>query len=221
MERIPELELMESDEQARAYSEADFSAPHQMFVDLFLKEFGTGFTGVVLDLGCGPADIAVRFAKAYPQSRIHGVDGSKAMLEYGKRRLHEKGIEKNITLIHGRIPDCKLPLDRYDCIIVNSLLHHLPEPGILWTTIRNFAARHAIIFVMDLIRPGSTGEALHIVEKYCSNEPQILKDDFYNSLLAAYTIKEVKHQLMEAGMEYLDVKRVSDRHLLVSGKMKT
>ena len=35
MERIPEPDLMSEQEQARAYAEADFSEPHENFVDLF------------------------------------------------------------------------------------------------------------------------------------------------------------------------------------------
>ncbi len=39
MKRIPEPELMNSPEQARAYAEADFSEPHNMFVEKFAECF--------------------------------------------------------------------------------------------------------------------------------------------------------------------------------------
>ena len=47
-------------------------------------------------------------------------------------------------------------------------------------------------------------------------EPPVLKRDFYNSLLAAFEIEEVRAQLAAAGMSGLSVRTVSDRHLLVS-----
>ena len=220
MKRIPEPELMTSEEQARAYSEADFSEPHQMFVELFKKEFGSDLSCTVLDLGCGPADIAVRFAKAYPECTIHGVDGSEAMLKYGRARIQKEKLEHAISLILGHIPESPLPSNSYGCIIVNSLLHHLPKPEVLWSTIKEYAAPDAIVFVMDLVRPDTLDAAKDIVEKYCGDEPQILKDDFYNSLLAAYTIDEVKEQLQAAGLNYLDVKKVTDRHMVISGKIR-
>ena len=66
MERIPEPELMDEAEQARAYAEADFSGPHDMFVQLFREAFpDTAPAGAVLDLGCGPADVTRRFASAF------------------------------------------------------------------------------------------------------------------------------------------------------------
>ena len=67
MKRIPEPELMDTAEQARAYAAADFSAAHQSYVTLFHQTFPKRpASAAVLDLGCGPADVTVRFAKANP-----------------------------------------------------------------------------------------------------------------------------------------------------------
>ena len=51
MERIPEPELMNDAEQARAYSEADFSEPHNHFVQLMIEKMGSELRGEALDLG--------------------------------------------------------------------------------------------------------------------------------------------------------------------------
>ena len=103
MKRIPEPELILDDDQARAYSEADFSEPHQMFVELFRNEFRTEMTGTILDLRCGASDITVRFAREYPHCTMHAVDGSEAMLSQGRKRLEQEGLAGRIGLIHGRI----------------------------------------------------------------------------------------------------------------------
>jgi hypothetical protein len=70
---------------------------------------------------------------------------------------------------------------------------------------------------MDLMRPGSFEEAAWLVELYAKGEPPLLRNDFYNSLLAAFEPEEVKAQLKEAGLDHLAVTPVSDRHLVVSG----
>ena len=44
MERIPEPELMDDPEQARAYASADFSEPHQAFVERFTQRFNLSVT---------------------------------------------------------------------------------------------------------------------------------------------------------------------------------
>ena len=36
-----------------------------------------------MDLGCGAADISIRFAKAFPNYQIDALDGAEAMLAEG------------------------------------------------------------------------------------------------------------------------------------------
>ncbi len=54
---------------------------------------------------------------------------------------------------------------------------------------------------------------------YAGDEPELLKRDFRDSLFAAFEPAEVRAQLVEAGLEYLEVAMVSDRHLVVSGHL--
>ena len=70
---------------------------------------------------------------------------------------------------------------------------------------------------MDLRRPDSPSAAQAFVDAYSANEPEILRRDFYNSLLAAFTPLEVEAQLAEAGLRTLKVTVPSDRHLLITG----
>ena len=91
MDRISEPELMDDVEQARAYAAADFSEPHQAFVEHFRQRFADCNPKQVLDLGCGPADISIRFARAYPQCTLTGVDGAAAMLALGRDAVSAGG----------------------------------------------------------------------------------------------------------------------------------
>lgn len=218
MQRVPEPELMDEQAQAAAYAHADFAEPHQRFVALFQDTFpGWPGRGCVLDLGCGPADITVRFACAYSHCTVHGVDGAGAMLAYGEERVRKAGLAGRIALIQGYLPGARLPQDRYDAIISNSLLHHLRNPSALWETVRRHARAGAPVFVMDLVRPASEAQARMLVDLYAAGEPDILRRDFYHSLRAAYEPDEVLAQLSRAGLAQFHVRQISDRHLLVSG----
>jgi SAM-dependent methyltransferase len=222
VKRIPEPELMDEDEQARAYSEADFDEPHNRFVSLFQEIFGSDAPGrFALDLGCGPADVTVRFARAYSHYVVHGVDGSKAMLQYGRRRLAQHpDVQERIELFCGVLPQVSLPMEHYDVVMSNSLLHHLSEPMILWESVGRYVRPGSCVFIMDLMRPRTTDEVDELVERYASGEPEVLRRDFYNSLLSAFEPGEVESQLREAGMSYLAVKVVSDRHVTISGRAR-
>lgn len=219
MQRIPEPELMDDEAQAQAYAAADFEAPHSYFIELFQQTYPTlSINGSVLDLGCGPADISVRFAKAYPECELHGVDGAAAMLALGEQAVQQAGLQDRIRLLPGYIPGAGLPRQQYDVVISNSLLHHLADPMALWQTLQDYAASAAPVFVMDLMRPASTQQARSLVDEYAAGEPEVLQHDFYHSLLAAYTPQEVQQQLSVLSLP-LTVKVVSDRHFIVTGRM--
>lgn len=219
MKRIVEPELMTGEEQARAYAGADFSAAHDSYVKLFAEKFPKRLpSAVVLDLGCGPCDVTIRFAQANPGYRFHGVDGSAAMLEYGRRAIaRHVGLARRIRLIEGFIPGAPIPRRRYDVILSSSFLHHLHDPQVLWQTVRKYSRRGTIVFIADLRRPSSRAQARAFVRRYAEAEPAVLQRDFFNSLLAAFTPAEVRRQLQQAGLDGIKVEVISDRHLLVSG----
>jgi SAM-dependent methyltransferase len=221
MERTPEPELMNDAEQAAAYAFADFEEPHSRFIELFRDTFPAEVVaGAVLDLGCGPGDITIRFARAFPECVVHGVDGAAAMLAHGRSRLAREGLDEQVQLIEGYLPGASLPLSGYDAVISNSLLHHLRDPMVLWHTLKAYAKPGAQVFIMDLLRPAGREQAQALVDEYAANEPEVLRHDFFHSLLAAYRCDEVAEQLRAAGLDGLSAREISDRHLLIHGRMR-
>jgi ubiquinone/menaquinone biosynthesis C-methylase UbiE len=221
MKRVVEPELMSAQAQAQAYTRANFAAAHRLYPKHFAEKFPRRpDRATVLDLGCGPCDVTIRFAKANPGYTFHAVDGSAAMLRHAKRAVKSAGLSRRLKLIEGFIPGAPIPRRSYDVILSSSFLHHLHDPQVLWQTVRQCAKRGTIVFVPDLRRPSSRAKAREFVRKYSGAEPEILRRDFYNSLLAAFTPAEVRQQLAGAGLNTLKVEIVSDRHLLVFGKMK-
>jgi trans-aconitate methyltransferase len=206
-------------QQAEAYADADFEEPHSRVIELLNAEFHKPkINGQILDLGCGPGDITFRLGRRFPEARITAIDGSAAMIELANRRKErEKEIGKNITFIEGFIPKIEVPRLPYELIVSTSFLHHLPDPNILWNTVVNHAHSGCKIFVYDLYRPDSKETAIRLVNQYSGNEPDVLKRDFYHSLLAAFEPEEVEQQLSIVGLSELSTKIVSDRHMIIFG----
>lgn len=221
MQRIPEPELMNDDAQARAYASANFSEAHQFYVSLFDETFPRrNPKAIALDLGCGAGDVTIRFAKANPEYTFHAVDGSAAMLRFANDAAQQHpDLANRIRFIEGFIPGAPIPDRSYDVIVSSNFLHHLHQPQVLWQTSKEYSHSGTLVFVTDLFRPARRSEAEAIVDKYATNEPDILRRDFLNSLLAAFTPQEVEDQLREACLDQLRVKTISDRHLMVCGEI--
>lgn len=218
--RIPEPELMDDEEQARAYAQADFSEPHDLFVRRCSNAIGHDLGPArVLDLGCGPADVTVRFAKAYPMALIDGVDGAEAMLRLGKERIGIDRLEERVRLHRVILPAPCAQLTHYDVILSNSLLHHLKKPAVLWDAVRRYAKPGAAVCIMDLMRPSTVDDVKNLVALHAADAPAVLRRDFEASLFAAYTQEEVAQQLVEARFTTLQVSAISDRHLWVGGRV--
>ena len=218
MERILEPEVMEDEEQAIAYARADFSSSNQAFVDGLLEEYSSGLRDV-LDIGCGPADVPIRLARARPSACITAVDASEAMVRLARKAVRAAGLDERIRVIRGRIPGLAYRAADFDTILSKDLLHHLADPMVFWEELKRLAGHGAAVYVMDLFRPETEEDARSIVEFVSGGEPEILKRDFYSSLLAAFTPAEVEDQLRRAGLA-LTVDVVSHRHLRVRGMLK-
>ncbi len=219
MDRIPEPELMEDEIQAIAYGQADFEEPNAAYVQHLLARFPQlPPMARVADLGCGPADIALRLARRFPGWQLDALDGSAAMLEFGKLARAQAGLQERVRLVQGCVPAAPLPDAAYDLVLSNSLLHHLHEPLVLWREIRRLGKPGARVLVADLFRPQDEEAARRIVETYSGDEPEILKRDFFLSLRAAFEPREVRAQL-DAVLPELQLEVISDRHLLVWGQL--
>ena len=208
MERVPEPELMDAAEQVSAYADADFEAAHSQVIMLLREKLQARLpaSGNALDLGCGPADISIRFLKSFPNYHVTAIDGSKAMLQRAEIDIEKAGLTEAISTQQMMLQDLDLHAQNYDLIFSNSLLHHLHDPELLWRQLKT-ANQDALVFIMDLHRPTTDEEAKNLVETYSASEPDILKHDFYHSLKAAFTVAEVIAQLEAVGLDKLEVEQ--------------
>ncbi len=207
-----------------AYAGSSLDNGHWLFVQNFRKFFrGLQPDGVILDLGCGPAATALRFARLFPQCEVHGVDGAQPMLEFGHRAVRREGRDNQVRLFHGILPGkLSLPHERYGVIVSNSFLHHLNDPQALWSAIRQYSLPHAAVLVVDLLRPDTEKSAEFFIDTYVPKAPPLLRRDMMHSFHAAYTREEVADQLLQAGLaEHLTLVMASPFQFAAYGYVNT
>jgi len=56
---------------------------------------------LVLDLATGTADVALALARTYPRARVLGIDPSEGMLEVGRSKVRDGGLEERVELLAG------------------------------------------------------------------------------------------------------------------------
>jgi len=218
MDRILEPEVMDDEQQAVAYAEADFSSSNQVFVEGLIDAYAARL-GTVLDIGCGPGDIPICLAHARPSVYIVAVDASGVMVRLAQEAVNRAALAGRIQVAQGRVPGLKVRSGGFGVIVSKDLLHHLPDPMVFWEEVKRLGRAGTVIYVMDLFRPATPEAAAQIVESVSPNEAEILKRDFYNSLLAAFTPDEVRDQLRRAGLG-LEVEVVSERHMRITGLLR-
>ncbi len=71
----------------------------------------------ILDIATGTGDFAIMLAKIKPE-KIVGLDISKGMLEIGKKKVKEKGLEKQIEMVLGDSENLPFENASFDAVTV-------------------------------------------------------------------------------------------------------
>ena len=231
MERIPEPELMEKEEQVISYDEADFSQGEVNFINqinhYFLrKNISLNEKDLIVDLGCGPGNISEKLAIKWPNTEVLGIDGSKEMIlkaEHNKKVSDNQRNLKNLRYICADIKDTKstkLLLEKQISLLVsNSLIHHITHLEDFFNTIRRMSNEMTINFHKDLKRPLDEKSALELKAQCSTKYNKILANDYYASLKASYTLKELKNFILNNNLSSLEVFEDGEKYLIVYGNV--
>ena len=231
MKRIPEPELMVEKDQVISYDEADFSEGEVNLINqinyyLLRKNISLGEKDLIVDLGCGPGNISEKLAIKWPNTAVIGIDGSKEMIlraEYNKSISNNQKKLKNLRYICSDIKDIKsnnfLSKKRISLLVSNSLIHHITNLEDFFNTIRSLSSNITVNFHKDLKRPLDQKSALELKAKCSTKYNEILTNDYYASLRASYTLKELKNFTLENDLSSLDVFEEGDNYLVVYGNV--
>ena len=231
MERIPEPELMEKKEQVISYDEADFSEGEFNLINqinhyLLRNNISLSKKDLIVDLGCGPGNISEKLATKWPNTEVVGIDGSKEMIlraEYNKEISNNQKNLKNLRYICSDIKDIKstnfLLNKKISLLVSNSLIHHITHLEDFFKTIRSLSSNITVNFHKDLKRPLDEKSFLEIKAQCSTKYNEILTNDYYASLRASYTFKELRNFTLENDLSSLEVFEDGDKYLIVYGNV--
>ena len=181
---------------------------------------------LIVDLGCGPGNISEKLSIKWPNAMVVGIDGSKEMIrmaESNKNKFSNQNRLKNLRYICADIKNFEASevfLEKNISLLVsNSLIHHITYLDDFFNCIKRLSSYMTINFHKDLKRPNNEKLALELKEKCAEKYDDILTDDYYASLKASYTLKELQNFIFENKLSSLEVFEEGDQYLVIYGKV--
>jgi len=205
MQREPEPEVMSDEDEVSAYASAAAQKHLEVLDNTFVDQViqlaprGKGLTGVLLDVGCGPGNIALKLARCCPQLTIVGLDRSRNMVQAACQAAAEEGVEGRVFFQQANAGEIPCPSGKFDVVLSNSVLHHLADPSKVLEEMLRVAKPAGAIVVRDLRRPSRLAYPWH-VRWYGRHYSGIMKRLFEDSVRAAYTPEELAGLLGRSGM---------------------
>ena len=198
LQRTPEPTLFPPEVEAHEYHLMDHSEVNRRFVDdLLQRSVGTR----VIDLGCGPAAIAIELCHRDESIEMIAVDAEVEMLEIAKREIDAAGLLDRIALHHADACEMQYYSDEMaDTVISNSLIHHLEHPEQGLASALRLIKKGGRLFIRDLVRPDSEREVESLVAAYSGQESKNAQQLLRQSLHAALNLEEIREMARGLGI---------------------
>jgi ubiquinone/menaquinone biosynthesis C-methylase UbiE len=136
---------------------------------------------IILEIGTGTGHFALEASKKC--KKVYAVDVSKTMLEYAKLKSEKENI-KNIEWINSGFLNFEFPDIKFDHIVTNAALHHLPDfwKVLALKNIYNSLKNDGKFFLGDVIFSFNTDEISSKINTWINNSKKI-DDDFYSEAI--------------------------------------
>ena len=99
------------------------------------------------------------------------------------------------------------------------MIHHITNLEDFFDAIRSLSSKITVNFHKDLKRPLDEKSALELKAQCSTKYNDILTNDYFASLKASYTFKELKNFILENDLSSLDVFEDCDKYLIVYGNV--
>ena len=130
------------------------------FSECIAKSFD--FQGrAVLDIGCGDGTYSLEFP-TLGVKEVVGVDPAGVAIKAANAKARKLGLDATVKFEVGSIYEMEpyLSGNRFDCIVLRGVLHHLPDPA------RAIAGLAAFDGTMVVLEPNGNNPVLKLLEKY-------------------------------------------------------
>jgi ubiquinone/menaquinone biosynthesis C-methylase UbiE len=148
---------------------------------------------------------------------VTAVDLSAEMLVVAKQNVAAAGMAGVVRLERLDAKTLPYPDDRFQAVLSNSIVHHIPAPEEALGEAVRVTAPGGLLFFRDLFRPRDGEELERLVALYTVGSSNTQRQLFRQSLHAALTVAEMRSIVAGLGFDPEQVQATSDRHWTWSG----
>lgn len=115
----------------------------------------------ILDIGCGPANSTMAYARVRPDATVIGADFSAGMLVRARDALRREGMEGRVHLARTDALEMPFAENTFDVVTGHSFLYLLPDPRAVLVEARRVLRPGGACVFMEPARPpfGATAYA--------------------------------------------------------------
>jgi len=106
-----------------------------------------------IDLCCGTCDWTISLAQASRTGRIVGLDFSAQMLEVGRTKVRQAGLDDQIQLVQGNAMDLPFPDNSFDYATIGFALRNVPSIETVLSEMRRVVKPGGWVVSLELSKP--------------------------------------------------------------------
>ncbi len=159
-------------------------------------------SGLILEIGAGPAWTAIETAKLLGTVEIVCLDASKTMLDIARGHVQEEGLSHRITFQWGNAAQLPFPDDHFDLVASTGSLHEWKQACRVFEEIHRVLKDGGSVLIGDVRRDAPQEELDEIAQAIPS---AIMRWGMRHSVAEAYTKDEVAELLGETSWSNLEI----------------
>jgi demethylmenaquinone methyltransferase/2-methoxy-6-polyprenyl-1,4-benzoquinol methylase len=146
---------------------------------------------VILDLGTGNGEIAIRAALKFPHSNVIGIDVSPGMINEAKDKVRKMGL-KNVRFVVSSMEN--LTIEKANFVVSHLAFHHVKNKLLVMTEICKILSRNGRLIVGDWFKPTRAYEKE--IEKLREKNPKLSKmfDQSWQDFISEPSMREYQEK---------------------------
>ncbi|KAA9006612.1 demethylmenaquinone methyltransferase [Paenibacillus spiritus] len=126
---------------------------HKAWRRFAMKKMAMREGDTAADLCCGTCDWSISLADASRTGSIVGLDFSESMLAVGRRKIAERGMDKQISLVQGNAMSLPFGDNSFDYATIGFGLRNVPDPKQVLAEMKRVVKPGGMVVCLELSKP--------------------------------------------------------------------